>query len=185
MRLPNLLLMGTLGIASGAVPVCACAQQPGRATELAVTAPPDGVTVAAEGPSVDVPWILSPVVRGDGGVQLLHTLHDEPHFLLRLGAGYAAVRATGGAPPFQLPPARRWNIEGSAFAMRHDGGEFYASMERRNWGPGWTGSLILDGASAPVAALGWRRHTQRSEHPWLQWLGPWSADVFFGRLFGS
>ena len=33
-------------------------------------------------------------------MQLLHTLHDEPHFLLRLGAGYAAVRATGGAPPF-------------------------------------------------------------------------------------
>jgi hypothetical protein len=179
MRIPNLLLIGTLGMASA---LSARAQ---RATELAVTSPPDGITVAAEGPSVDVPWILSPLVRGDGGVQALRTVHDEPHFLFRIGAGYAAVRATGVAPPTQPPPARRWNIEGSALALRHDGGEFYASMERRNWGPGWTGSLILDGAAQPVAALGWRRaKPQTSEHPWLQWLGPWTADVFFGRLFG-
>lgn len=184
MRFPNLLLMGTLGVAAGLVPLCADGQSTGRSSELAVTAPPDGVTVAVEGPSVDVPWILSPPVRGDGGVQVLRTVHDEPHFLLRLGAGYAAVRATGAAPPLQPPPARRWNLEGSALALRHDGGEFYVSMERRNWGPGWTGSLILDGAAAPVAALGWRRPAQASEHPWLGWMGPWSADVFFGRLFG-
>jgi hypothetical protein len=190
MRGPNIPLTGALVLALWAGVDRACAQpswssSASRATELAPIAPRDGLTVAAEGPSVDMPWIVSPLVRGDGGVQALRTVHDEPHFLFRLGAGYAAVRATGAAPPLQPAPARRWNIEGSALALRHDGGEVYASMERRNWGPGWTGSLILDGASQPVAAFGWRRPTpQRSDHPWLKWMGPWSADVFFGRLFG-
>ncbi len=51
--------------------------------------------------------------------------------------------------------------------------------------PGWTGSLILDGAAPPLAAVGWRRPLpQVSSSPWLQWMGPWMADVFFGRLFG-
>ena len=178
----NLLLIGTFGLAVSTV----CAQpQAGRATDLAPIASPDGITIAIEGPSVDVPWIITPLVRGEGGVQLRHTVRDEPQFLLRLGAGYAAARATGVARPFQPPPGRRWNIEGSALAWRHGGGEFYASMERRQWGPGWTGSLILDAAAPPLAAVGWRREpSQASTHPWLRWMGPWSADVFFGRLFG-
>jgi hypothetical protein len=158
-----------------------------RETELAVTSPPDGITLAVEGPGVDMPWIVAPVVRGDGGAQWLHTVSDRPEFMLRLGAGYAAVRLTGGAPPLQFrqAPARRWNLDGSELAMRHDGGEFYASVQRRNWGPGWTGSLILDGAAQPLAAVGWRRPLPRaSAHPWLQWMGPWTADLFFGRLFG-
>lgn len=160
-------------------------ERPGRSTELAVTAPPDGVTVAVEGPSVDVPWILGPVVRGSGGVRSLATLRDDAEFLLRLGAGYAMVRSTGLAPPLQAPPPRRWNLDGSAIAWRYPGGEWYASVQRRNWGPGWTGSLILDGAAQPVAAVGWRRaRPQASSHPWLRWIGPWTADVFFGRLFG-
>jgi hypothetical protein len=187
MPIPNLSIIGTLGVLICAVVGSGVRAEPraSRASELAVIAPPDGVIVAVEGPSVDVPWIISPLVRGDGGAQLRYTVHDEPHFLLRIGGGYAAVRSTGVAPPFQPPPARRWNLEGSTLALRHDGGEFYASMERRNWGPGWTGSLILDGAAQPLAAIGWRRPQDRaSEHPWLQWMGPWSADVFFGRLFG-
>jgi hypothetical protein len=70
-------------------------------------------------------------------------------------------------------------------AWRLDGGEWYASVQRRNWGPGWTGSLILDGAAQPLAAAGWRRPLpEPSTNPWLQWMGPWTADVFFGRLFG-
>jgi hypothetical protein len=61
----------------------------------------------------------------------------------------------------------------------------YAPVQRRNWGPGWTGSLILDGAAPPVVAVGLRRPVSTpSDNPWLQWMGPWSADVFFGRLFG-
>ncbi len=180
----NLLLIGTLGLAAWTAPASAQIQA-GRGTDLAPIERPDGVTVGAEGPSVDVPWIIGPRVRGEGGVQFLHTVRDDAQFLLRLGAGYAAAHATGVAPPLQLEPGRRWNIEGSAGALRHDGGEFYASMERRQWGPGWTGSLILDAAAPPLVAVGWRRaQPTQSVQPWLRWMGPWSADVFFGRLFG-
>jgi hypothetical protein len=160
-------------------------QRASRPTELAVTSPLDGLTVAGGGPSVDVPWIISPLVRGTGGVQVLWTVRDDAEFLLRLGAGGANVQATGLAAPFQEPPGRRWNLDGSELAWRIEGGEFYASMQRRNWGPGWTGSLILDGAAPPLGAVGWRRPSPRqSASPWLQWMGPWSADVFVGRLFG-
>lgn len=162
------------------------APQAGRGTELAVISPPDGITVAGgSGPSVDTPWIISPVVRGDSGVQGLITVVDQPEFLVRLGAGAARVQLTRSAPPFQQLPARRWNFDGSQLAWRQEGGEWYASVQRRNWGPGWTGSLILDGAAAPLAAVGWRRPLpEASASPWLSWMGPWMADVFFGRLAG-
>jgi Capsule assembly protein Wzi len=160
-------------------------QQAARSTEFAVISPPDGITIALGGPGVDMPWIISPAVRGSGGVQGLVTLLDLSQVLLRLGAGWADVRSTRAAPPFQQAPARRWNLDGSELAWRHEGGEWYASVQRRNWGPGWTGSLILDGASQPVPAVGWRRPLPEvSASPWLQWMGPWTADVFFGRLFG-
>ena len=160
-------------------------RQASRSNALAVTSLPDGLTVAAGGPSVDTPWLMSPPVRGSGGLHLLLTVHDQPPFLLRLGAGWVNVRSTRTAPPLQQGPDRHWNVEGSEFAWRHDGGEWYASVQRRNWGPGWTGSLILDGAAVPVPAIGWRRPRPRpSASPWLQWMGPWTADVFFGRLLG-
>ncbi|HSW27266.1 MAG TPA: capsule assembly Wzi family protein [Burkholderiaceae bacterium] len=150
-----------------------------------MTSPPDGFTVGVGGPPVDTPWIVSPVVRGSAGLQGLLTVCDVPEFLLRLGAGWAELQSTRTAPPFQDVPGREWSLDGSELAVRHDGGEFYASVQRRNWGPGWTGSLILDGAAPPLAAVGWRRPLpQVSSSPWLQWMGPWMADVFFGRLFG-
>jgi hypothetical protein len=125
---------------------------------------------------------MSPPVRGSGGFQGLLTVYDQPQFLVRLGAGWANVRTTRAAPPIQEGPVQRWNLDGSEFAWRHDGGEWYASMQRRNWGPGWTGSLILDGAAPPLAAIGWRRaQPLTSDSPWLRWMGPWTADVFFGR----
>jgi len=159
--------------------------QASRGTELAVLTPPDGLTIAPDGPSVDVPWIISPFVRGRGGVQWLQTVVDQPQYLVRLGVGWADVQPTGRAAPFQIPPGRGWNLDGTVLAGRFDGGEVYASWQRRNWGPGWTGSLILDGAAPPVAAVGLRRPVSTpSDNPWLQWMGPWSADVFFGRLFG-
>ncbi len=157
----------------------------GRSTALAVTSPPDGITLAADGPSVDTPWLVRPVVRGRGGAQGLITMRDDADIRLRLGAGWTDVRSTGTAPPLQPVPGRRWNLDDSELAWRNAGGEWYASVQRRHWGPGWTGSLILDGAALPLAAVGWRRPQARpSEHPWLRWLGPWTADVFFSRLFG-
>lgn len=62
--------------------------------------------------------------------------------------------------------------------------ELYASVQRRHWGPGRAGSLILDGAAPAVPAVGWRSAVRTSDDPWFAWLGPWGADVFFGRLQG-
>lgn len=159
--------------------------QSGRSTVLTDLAPADGVVVAVGGPAVDMPWMLSPPVRGSGGFQGLKTLVEQPDFRLRLGAGWAAVKATRDAPPFQAPSTQRWNLDGTELAWRHAAGEWYASVQRRNWGPGWTGSLILDGAAPPLAAVGWRRpQPLASTSPWLRWLGPWTADVFAGQLTG-
>ncbi len=159
--------------------------QSGRSTELTDLVRADGAVVAVGGPAVDMPWLLSPPVRGSGGYQGLQTLVDQPPLRLRLGAGWAQVSATRDAPPFQAPSARRWNLDGTELAWRHPAGEWYASVQRRNWGPGWTGSLILDGAAPPLAAIGWRRpQPLASPSPWWRWLGPWTTDVFVGRLTG-
>lgn len=156
-----------------------------RARAFSLTSPPDGVTVALGGPGVDLPWLVSPAVRGSGGVQGLWTLHDQPQVLVRMGLGWASVQTDRSAPPVQFMQPPPWNLDGSALAWRHDGGEWYASVQRRQWGPGWTGSLILDGAAAPLPAIGWRRPLPlASASPWLRWMGPWSADVFAGRLAG-
>ena len=172
-------------VAASEAPVATSGAPASRGTELAIVSPADGLILAAQGPGVDVPWILSPLVRGTSGAQALWTARDESGLLLRLGGGWADVQSTGDAPPFQRPPSQRWNLDGTELVWRHDGGEFYASMQRRNWGPGWTGSLILDGAAQPLAAVGWRRpQPLQSSSPWLKWMGPWSADVFFGRLSG-
>jgi hypothetical protein len=85
--------------------------------------------------------------------------------------------------------ARAVTFEGTSLSLspgqERGAGEFYASMERRHWGPGWSGSLILDGAAPAVAAVGWRRSTvETSASPWLSWIGPWGADMFIGRLSG-
>lgn len=157
----------------------------GRSTEFVGLTPADGAVLAVGGPAVDMPWILSPPVRGSGGFQGLQTLVDRPDLRLRLGAGWARLQTARDAAPFQAPSTHRWNLDGTELAWRHAAGEWYASVQRRNWGPGWTGSLILDGAAPPVAAVGWRRpQPLPSASPWLRWLGPWTADVFVGRLTG-
>ena len=62
-------------------------------------------------------------------------------------------------------------------------GSLYASVERRHWGPSWTGSLILDAGAEAIPAIGWRKTDPRPfETRWLAWLGPWSLDVFAGGL---
>lgn len=156
-----------------------------RSTALTGLRSADGVVLAVGGPAVDMPWILNPPVRGHGGFQGQLTLVDQPALRLRLGAGWAQVEATRAAPPFQELSTHRWNLDGSELAWRQQAGEWYASVQRRNWGPGWTGSLILDGAAPPLAAIGWRRpQPLASSSPWWQWLGPWTADLFVGQLAG-
>jgi hypothetical protein len=156
-----------------------------RSNALTGLRPADGVVLGLGGPAIDMPWLLSPPVRGRGGVQGLLTLVEQPAWRLRLGAGWARVEAARDAPPYPEHLGHRWNFDGSEAAWRQESGEWYASVQRRNWGPGWTGSLILDGAAPPLAAIGWRRpQPQASTSPWWRWLGPWTADFFVGRLAG-
>jgi hypothetical protein len=113
-----------------------------------------------------------------------------------LGPEVAQEVAQGGLRA-RLGLARRvgreptWGLEGTGLGWApspigdHGGGEFYASVERRHWGPGWSASLILDGSAPAVPALGWRRTAvSGSASPRTSWLGPWGADVFVGRLQG-
>lgn len=99
----------------------------------------------------------------------------------RIDAQFGVAWRAGRTPAFVL--------EGSSAGWTPIGppgsGEFYASVQRRHWGPGWIASLILDGAAPPIPAVGWRRtEVRRSENLWTSWLGPWGADIFVGRLQG-
>lgn len=156
-----------------------------RATSLSTPAlaAPDAFTLAVFGARAPTPPLLRPAAAGAGGAQLL------------FGSGnYDDAGADGGdagAPSWRLGvswTARdryRFELDGSELALPLGGGRAYVSVQHRHWGPSWVGSLILDGAAAPVAALGWRRTAPARPHsPWLSWLGPWSVDVFAGTLQG-
>jgi Capsule assembly protein Wzi len=50
------------------------------------------------------------------------------------------------------------------------------------WGPGWQSSLINGHNSPAWIGLGLQRASvQRSESPWLSWLGPWTLEGFVAR----
>lgn len=112
------------------------------------------------------------------GLRLGHTLANAPQgWRVRLGAAWSHPRTRTGLPGFSL--------EGSELSHPLGAGRVYLSQERRHWGPGWVGSLVLDGAAPPLAAAGWRKMDDRAfESRWLSWLGPWGADFFVGGLAG-
>jgi hypothetical protein len=119
------------------------------------------------------PWLVAPVQGGLSGARLSLPLVDDSAWNLRLGAG------------LRHDAPRSLQFEGSQAAWRLDASEVYASVQRRHWGPGHAGSLILDGAAEPLPAVGWRRQRPAvSESVWLRWLGPWTGDLFVGRLTG-
>ena len=129
-------------------------------------------TVAIGGPGNDIPTLLRPMLRGQGGLQLrARTTLLDGAVAARFGAAWWA----GDDHPFSL--------DGSAVSTRFGNGELYASVERRHWGPGWTSSLILDGGAKPLPAFGWRKiEPAPFRTPLLSWLGPWNADMFAGQL---
>ena len=131
----------------------------------------DGITSSAGGPGNDIPPLLRPEARGDGGVQLrAHTTLADGALQIRLGAA---------AWPGDDHP---YSFDESSISVRLGKGPVYASVERRHWGPAWTTSLLLDGGARPVPAVGWRKtDVAPFETAWLAWLGPWSADVFAGQ----
>jgi len=132
----------------------------------------DDVTAALGGLADDIPPLLPFEMLGEGGLRL------RTHTTLAGGA----VRARFGVawqPGDSLPIS----FDGSAVSAALVGGRVYASVERRHWGPSWTGSLILDAGAQPIPAVGWRKSEATAVRtPWLAWLGPWSVDVFAGGL---
>lgn len=144
---------------------------------LAPLMPPPGVTLAVGGWRPGEPALIGDELPGLGGVRLQTAATARGPWRWQAG-----LTGQEGRDP-------RLSLEGSAIAYElgdvaaHS--EFYASVQRRHWGPGWAGSLILDGAAPAIAALGWRRAgVQANDSPWLSWMGPWGADIFVGRLQG-
>ena len=60
---------------------------------------------------------------------------------------------------------------------------FSVSAMDRWWGPGWEGSLILSNNARPVPMISIERnYSDPFNTKWLSWIGPWSAQIFFGQL---
>lgn len=153
-----------------------------------------GLWFLAGGPDAQAPRLLAPELdRHGGGLRWAHTWRfDSPAAAapVHLGAGAAAA-----APllrlsltlPFDTGPPRRsalsW-LEHSEAVLPLPLGELFAGVLARHWGPGWTAGLLLDGGAAPLPSFGWRADGIRPDVTWLSWLGPWSAEVFAGRLEG-
>lgn len=135
--------------------------------------PREGLETVMSGPGGDAPWLVPGGTPARLAAQYVSPMHASG--ALRWRAGFA----------WSDRPLRNWSLDGSVVALALDRAEFYASVERRHWGPGWMGSLILDGAAPALPAVGWRRTADTpSRQPWLRWLGPWTADVFIARLQG-
>jgi Capsule assembly protein Wzi len=146
-------------------------------SELIPAVPQQGLTIAIGGPRQHTPQIAVGQGRGDVSVSAAFEAATAGRLSVRAGIAWRE----GWSRP--------WSFEGSAvtFALTDRAGktnELYASVERRHWGPGWAGSLIMDSAAPAIPALGWRREVAQSESPWLAWLGPWGADFFIGGLQG-
>lgn len=149
------------------------ATQPPTASTLSTQ--PDGLLLVGGEALHRTPQLVASLLdTGGSGLRLTHTLSDDPEGVrVRVG-----ILGSDEA-------SRHWTLEGTELAVSAGVGEAYASVQRRHWGPAWTGSLILDAAAPAVAAVGWRKtSTTAFKTPWLSWLGPWNADFFIGRLSG-
>ena len=125
---------------------------------------PDSFTLAIGGRAEPLPPFSRQQVGGRGGVQVLFGDGDPNGFAWRLGAGWSDR------------DHYHYNLDGSELSLPFGNGRVYVSDQRRQWGPSWAGSLILDGGAAPIPALGWRKTDASAfAHPWLSWLGPCPA----------
>ena len=105
------------------------------------------------------------MMRGEGGLQFRATTSFlDGDVQARFGM---AVRAGDDHP---------WTFDESSISAPFGAGRIYASVERRHWGPSWTGSLILDAGARPLPAVGWRKDDSRpfvdAPFSWLARGGP-------------
>jgi type IV secretory pathway TrbD component len=139
-------------------------------TGLAVDEAPTSLTLQLGARPGDAPPLVGGAVSGGSALRLVHclTCGDEDtarRLEVRLGASLRHAD-------------EKVRLEGSRVALRLGPGAAYASYEARHWGPGWFGSLILDGGAPPVPTIGWRGGAHYGAE------SSWGADVFIGPLAG-
>lgn len=149
----------------------AAGEAPGPPSLAALDSAP-GLRLGLSGhpPDVPLPALLGRPLDGYSGLQWQG--RD-----VRLGPARARI----GLAWRDGPALGAGSFEGSSLAWPMAGGELYASVQRRRWGPSWTGSLILDAAAPALPGVGWRKPAA-APSAWAPWLGPWNADVFIARL---
>ncbi len=78
---------------------------------------------------------------------------------------------------------QRGRLDGSYLSVELGNWILTAGKIDQYWGPGWSGSLILGANSRPVPAISLSRNSSEPfQTPILHWLGPWTLDLFAGRL---
>ena len=104
---------------------------------------------------------------------------DGPHLAMQIGSRLDAedesVRAH--ATP---------RLDDSALAVDALGVQAQVWAHRAWWGPGWQSALPLSNNAPALDGIGLQRAAVvPSESPWLQWLGPWNAEIFLARTEGD
>lgn len=75
------------------------------------------------------------------------------------------------------------DLSGSYIATSFAGQILYAGQLSHWWGPGRDGSLQWSSAATPLIGVGLKRGTENApENRYLSFVGPWSYEVFLGRL---
>jgi hypothetical protein len=130
-------------------------------------------------------------LRASDGERLLLGFADGVPADRRAAAGACLAPSATSALRAQINAERtagrtRVHADGTYAALDWHGALLTAGAVPRYWGPGWAGSLILGDNARPVPAIGVRRAdaSRGFESRWLAWLGPWDAEIFFGRLQG-
>ena len=75
------------------------------------------------------------------------------------------------------------NLSGSYLATSYGGQILYTGQLHHWWGPGSEGSLQWSSAATPLVGIGLRRASEEApEGCCLSFIGPWSYELFLGRL---
>jgi hypothetical protein len=96
-----------------------------------------------------------------------------------------ALHIAAGARDRTAGDRQIYNLDGSYFAKRVGNFAGYVGYRTHWWGPGWFSAMSLSNNARPMAQVGITRvDTAAFESPWLSWIGPWQAEMFFGLLDG-
>lgn len=104
-------------------------------------------------------------------------------------AGRLGVRAEDSANSLNTP-ASGWGTEGRYQARLEDaaavlgwgGWQVQAFSQRFWWSPGWQNSLVNGNNQPAWNGVGLQRSSvERTDSPWLRWMGAWNFEAFLAR----